>query len=98
MAPLQAALVELGLTQVAHKLIGTREAGDGGLSGGERKRVALAQLLVSGGAALLLDEPTSGLDASASLALAGILRRVAASGRVVLLSIHQPSAQLVRSS
>ncbi|KAJ7380372.1 hypothetical protein OS493_008824 [Desmophyllum pertusum] len=43
---------------------------------------------------LFLDEPTSGLDASSSLELLNHLNLVAESGRLVILTIHQPRLEI----
>lgn len=82
-------------TVAASSLIGSREAGGGGISGGERRRVSLATLLVSAPFVLLVDEPTSGLDARSALVVGALLHDVVrSSGRAALLSVHQPSSRL----
>lgn len=50
--------------------------------------------LVANPSILFCDEPTSGLDSRSSMVLLRVLRRVAQTGRTVLCTIHQPSAQL----
>lgn len=47
------------------------------LSGGERKRLAIAVELISCPSVLFLDEPTSGLDATAAEELLSLLRSFA---------------------
>jgi ATP-binding cassette subfamily B protein len=63
--------------------------GEGGalLSGGERRRVALARAIVRGASLLVLDEPTTGLDARSEAAVAAALRRVS-EGRTVIVVSH----------
>jgi ABC-type multidrug transport system ATPase subunit len=46
---------------------------------------------------LVLDEPLSGLDSFTALQLMRTLQQVAASGRVVALSLHQPSPSIFAS-
>ena len=59
------------------------------LSGGQRRRLALAMELVSEPALLLCDEVTSGLDARAEREILELLRRIAREGdRVVLVVTH----------
>ncbi|WP_168735645.1 ATP-binding cassette domain-containing protein [Cohnella fermenti] len=58
------------------------------LSGGEKRRLALACLLAAPCDWLLLDEPTSGLDAPGQEALQAQLRLRAAEGQGILLISH----------
>lgn len=61
------------------------------LSGGERKRVALAAVLAARPRVLLLDEPLGGLDAAGRAAVLDDLRREAP-GRAVLVVEHRAAA------
>lgn len=59
------------------------------LSGGERRRLALAMELASEPALLLCDEVTSGLDARSEREILDLLRRIAREGnRVVIVVTH----------
>ena len=56
----------------------------GVLSGGEKTRLALALLVVSGANVLLLDEPTNNLDPASRAEILGALRRY--QGAIVLVT------------
>ncbi|MPZ74623.1 MAG: ATP-binding cassette domain-containing protein [Nitriliruptorales bacterium] len=58
------------------------------LSGGQRRRLALAQALMGNPDLVVLDEPTTGLDPEQRAALRGILSTAAVHG-CVLLATHQ---------
>jgi ABC-2 type transport system ATP-binding protein len=58
------------------------------LSRGQKQRLGLARALVHEPVVLLLDEPAAGLDPRSRIELRGIMRRLAADGRAVLVSSH----------
>ena len=59
------------------------------LSGGERRRLDIATVLVQDPEVFLLDEPAHQLDLQHQMALLGLLKRLAAEqGRAVLMSLH----------
>ncbi|KAJ9466912.1 Protein white [Diplonema papillatum] len=84
---------ELGLKGVENSVVGgSMGAGMRGISGGERKRVAIGLVLVPDPDILLLDEPTTGLDSFTAEAVFDTLKDLAAAGRTVICTIHQPSS------
>jgi ABC-type lipoprotein export system ATPase subunit len=60
------------------------------LSSGEQTRVAIARALAARPSILLADEPTARLDRAASIALASLLRQLAAGGVTVICATHDP--------
>ncbi|KAI3857775.1 hypothetical protein MKW92_026181 [Papaver armeniacum] len=77
----------------AKTLIG--DEGHRGISGGERRRVSIGVEIIHGPILLFLDEPTSGLDSSCAFMVVKVLQRIARSGRIVIMSVHQPSSRVV---
>lgn len=67
------------------------------LSGGQQKRLSIAQELVDNPAMIFLDEPTTGLDSSSSTQCVELLRRLTRQGKTVICTIHTPSAFLFKS-
>jgi iron complex transport system ATP-binding protein len=61
------------------------------LSGGERRRVAIASLLAQDPAIFLLDEPTNHLDPHHQLAVLSLFRKLADDGRAVVATLHDPT-------
>ena len=58
------------------------------LSGGERRRLAIAQVLTQAPSIYLLDEPTNHLDPQHQLDVLHVFREQAANGRIVVASLH----------
>ncbi len=68
------------------------DVGEGGsrFSGGQRKRIAIAQTLVNDPPVLLLDEPTSDLDVQAERALVNSLKGMSEDKTIVIVT-HSPA-------
>ena len=80
----------LELLPLENTMIGNVEIG--GMSFEQKKRVSIAVELAANPAILFLDEPTTGLDSRAAQVIVRCIKRVAASGRTIVCTIHQPSA------
>jgi ABC-type multidrug transport system ATPase subunit/pSer/pThr/pTyr-binding forkhead associated (FHA) protein len=84
-AAVDGVLDELRLRDHANTIIGR-------LSGGQRKRVACGVELIGKPTMLLLDEPTSGLDPALERRLMLMLRRLADTGRGIVVVTHATSS------
>jgi len=62
-----------------------------GLSGGERRRLAIASLLAQAPDVYLLDEPTNHLDPQHQIAVLELFRKLADSGNTVIATLHDPT-------
>jgi ABC transport system ATP-binding/permease protein len=87
-------LYELDLTECTNNRVGSPLNRQ--LSGGERKRLAIALELVRDPRILFVDEPTSGLSSADSEVVMNILKNIALSGRLVIVNIHQPSSDIFK--
>ncbi|KAI9333162.1 P-loop containing nucleoside triphosphate hydrolase protein [Zopfochytrium polystomum] len=68
-----------------------------GISGGQKRRVTIAQSLVTNPRILFLDEPTSGLDTTTSREVMTAIKRIAKDTQmVVIATIHQPNFETLR--
>ncbi|CAI7742275.1 unnamed protein product [Closterium sp. NIES-54] len=84
----------LGLTKVADSLIGNES--QRGVSGGERKRVAIGVEMVSDPRILFLDEPTSGLDSTSAYRVVRAIKDIAVqTGSIAIMVLHQPSFRVL---
>ncbi|XP_010515843.1 PREDICTED: ABC transporter G family member 20-like [Camelina sativa] len=92
-ARVQALIDQLGLRNAARTVIG--DEGHRGVSGGERRRVSIGTDIIHDPIILFLDEPTSGLDSTSAYMVVKVLQRIAQSGSIVIMSIHQPSYRIL---
>lgn len=79
---------ELGLEKCRKTWVGSTLRR--GLSGGERKRLAIGCEIVTNPGLILLDEPTTGLDSFSSLGVMILLDELAAKGHTIVCTLHQP--------
>lgn len=84
-AVVEAALESVGLAHLA-------ELPAGFLSQGQRRRLALARLLLDRRPLWLLDEPTAGLDAASRRRFSALLAEHLAGGGLVVAATHEPLA------
>lgn len=77
----------LALLDIAH----LRERAPYALSGGEKKRVAIACVLSMNPEVLCLDEPLAGLDAKSRTWLLGFLGQLKSAGKTLIIATHDQS-------
>ncbi|KAL4458091.1 hypothetical protein ABPG75_012956 [Micractinium tetrahymenae] len=85
-------IARLGLAKAAATPVG--DAKTRGLSGGEKKRLAIAVELISRPMLIFADEPTSGLDAFSAERVMATLKELCSDGHTVMVSIHQPRSSV----
>jgi len=86
-------LRELRISHLANQRIGSNI--QRGLSGGEKRRVAIAAELVVSKPIIFCDEPTSGLDSYNAYEVMSSLHNLAQSqNKTIIVSIHQPSSSI----
>lgn len=87
-------LYELDLIDCKDNRVGPPENRQ--LSGGQRKRLAIALEIIREPKVLFVDEPTSGLSSADSLMVMTIFKNIALSGILVIVNIHQPSSEIYK--
>lgn len=76
------ALSQMGITHLAHRAPFE-------LSGGEKKRAAIASVLSLRPEVLLLDEPTASLDPRTKWVLVNLIRQLGESGKTIITATHE---------
>ncbi|XP_020625255.1 protein white-like [Orbicella faveolata] len=92
-ARVEEVILQLGLTKCADTYIGI-PGRLRGISGGEKKRLSFASEVITDPPLLFADEPTSGLDSFMAQSLVTALQQLAAQGRTIICTIHQPSSEV----
>ena len=83
----------MGLQNCADDIIGDPHSSKR-ISGGERKRLAIATEILTDPMIIFADEPTSGLDSFMATTVVNVLDRLAKRGTIVICTIHQPSIEI----
>ncbi|XP_078047222.1 protein white isoform X1 [Augochlora pura] len=84
---------ELALTKCRNTVIG-QPGRLKGLSGGEMKRLSFASEVLTDPPLMFCDEPTSGLDSFMAHQVVSVLKTLAARGKTIVATLHQPSSEL----
>lgn len=81
---------QVGLTDLANGL-DTVVSRSTGASAGQRRRLALARMLLHPARIMVLDEPSASVDAATEDAIIAIMRNLAATGAIVIVVTHRDS-------
>ncbi len=81
----------LGLNQISKSLVG--DEAKRGISGGQKKRLAVGIEIIHLPDIIFLDEPTTGLDSSSAYEVMSIVQGLIHYNRTILCTIHQPSVR-----
>lgn len=82
-----------GLTKIKYRLIEERPQLRGEL-GGDLRKLSIAMEIIAQPAVMILDDPLFGLDPGVSVELFGRLKKLAARGHVVVISLVKPMPQV----
>jgi ABC-type multidrug transport system ATPase subunit len=89
-------ITRMGLDSCADTIVGN--AFRHGLSGGQKRRLSLAVVLMKKLEYIFLDEPTSGLDAAAAAGIMDFIRTLTHTEHLVtIFTVHQPSTNIYNS-
>jgi ABC-type multidrug transport system ATPase subunit len=92
-ARMDALVNQLGLARTAETII--CDEGHRGVSGDERRHMLIGTNIIHDPILLFLNEPTSGLDSASTFMVVQVLRHIARSGSVVVMTIHQSNARIL---